>query len=87
MSICWVDQDEWAAKRHVVDDMDELIVVHLPGEWENEDGPLGWYAVSDSDGIFAYADNLQEAVKLTDHFIQTAIRETIEEHVARCYYD
>ena len=25
-----------------------------PGMWENDDGPEGWYAVTNTDGIVAY---------------------------------
>lgn len=28
--------------------------VLYPGMWENDDGPDGWYAVANTDGIFAY---------------------------------
>lgn len=37
--------------------MDELLeqwTVHGPGMWENDTGPEGWYAVSNTDGIIAY---------------------------------
>lgn len=38
-------------------DLDTLlqeISVHSPEEWRNEDGPPGWWAVSDENGIIAY---------------------------------
>ena len=37
--------------------MDELLEqwsVLPPGMWENDDGPEGWYAVSNDEGIVAY---------------------------------
>ena len=37
-------------KRYTEDELH----VHDPGTWENEDGPLDWYAVSDDSGIIAY---------------------------------
>jgi len=35
--------------------------VHPPGMWENKDGPDGWYAVSNDDGIVAYFNNERDA--------------------------
>ena len=37
----------------------EDVQVHSPGQWENEEGPKDWYAVSDEahGGIFAYFNN------------------------------
>lgn len=33
----------------------EMVSVHDPGQWENEEGPEGWFAVSHDDyGIIAY---------------------------------
>lgn len=32
----------------------EEISIHDPGMWENDDGPEGWWAVSDKSGIIAY---------------------------------
>lgn len=37
-----------------LDDLLEVWAVHPPGMWENDDGPEGWYAVSNDDGIKAY---------------------------------
>lgn len=38
-----------------LDDLLDDWQVHAPGMWENEDGPKGWYAVSNADeGIVAY---------------------------------
>lgn len=38
-----------------LDDWLEHVNVHSPGMWENDAGPLDWYAVSDDDlGIIAY---------------------------------
>ena len=36
-------------------DYDEYWFVLEPGQWENDDGPAGWYAVgNDDDSIIAY---------------------------------
>lgn len=45
-------------------DEEEQILVHEPGEWNNEDGPKGWYAISNEDGIFAYASTLEMATAI-----------------------
>lgn len=37
-----------------LDDMLESIAVLYPGEWYNTDGPVGWFAVSNDEGIIAY---------------------------------
>jgi hypothetical protein len=85
--IRWVDKDEWSAKRHLacIDNDDEKICVHAPDEWENEDATdiLNWWAVSDSDGIFVYTNEEATADLLQDHFTQTAVHETMEQHAAR----
>ena len=33
----------------------ESVLVHSPGTWENDTGPADWYAISDDQGIKAYA--------------------------------
>lgn len=35
--------------------------VHGPGMWENEEGPAGWFAVSNDEGIVAYFGNEDDA--------------------------
>lgn len=38
-------------------DLDTLLedwTVHEPGDWDNTEGPPGWYAVSNPTGIVAY---------------------------------
>lgn len=38
-----------------LEDLLEMVSVHVPFQWENDDGPKGWYAVSvDEAGIIAY---------------------------------
>lgn len=37
-----------------LDDLLEEISVVPPGQWENEFGPKGWYAVCNNEGIIAY---------------------------------
>lgn len=39
-----------------IDDWLDAVSVHAPGMWENEAGPVDWYAVSvaDDGGIVAY---------------------------------
>jgi len=37
-----------------MDDLFEEWQVSPPGMWENNSGPLEWYAVSNNDGIKAY---------------------------------
>ena len=38
-----------------LDDWLEYVQVDAPGMWENDKGPLEWYAVSDPDlGVIAY---------------------------------
>lgn len=37
-----------------LDTMLEEVGVMPPGQWENDDGPKGWFAVVDNDGIIAY---------------------------------
>jgi len=37
-----------------------------PGFWENDDGPEGWYAIADADGIKVYAGNERLAAAIAD---------------------
>ena len=37
--------------------------VYSPGLWENDQGPIGWWAVANSDGIVAYFSNEADAWK------------------------
>lgn len=37
--------------------------VHDPGMWENDDGPEGWYAVSNHQGIVAYFHDENDAYR------------------------
>ena len=41
-------------KGKTLDEMLDDISVMAPGQWENDDGPDGWYAVVNDDGIIAY---------------------------------
>jgi hypothetical protein len=86
MAIQWADKGEWNAKRHVIagEDTNGDGIVALPlGMWENDDGPADWWAIVDDYGIFAYTDEEATADELVTYFQKHAIRETIEEHVAR----
>ena len=38
----------------VLSELLETWSVLEPGQWENEEGPDGWYAVCNDDGIVAY---------------------------------
>lgn len=42
-------------------DMLNNVIVLLPGMWENDTGPLDWYAVEDETGIIAYFANEHDA--------------------------
>jgi hypothetical protein len=46
-----------------LDDLLEKWHVHEPDMWENEEGPKGWYAVSNNDGIVAYFGNEVDAFR------------------------
>ena len=37
--------------------------VHEPGMWDNDDGPEGWFAVSNNDGIVAYFGKEEDAFR------------------------
>lgn len=37
-----------------------------PGGWENNEGPRGWYAIGDDNGLFAYAADLMHALVIRD---------------------
>lgn len=85
-AIVWVDQAGWLAVRHLVAHSNgnvERIQVHEPGEWDNDVGPGGYYAISDSDGIFAYAANDTLAEEIRAHFAVRAVVETIYAHASR----
>lgn len=46
--------------------LDELLDVWSvlePGTWENDEGPRGWYAVANDDGIVAYFGNEADAFR------------------------
>lgn len=49
------------------------LYVHEPYEWENDEGPEGWYALSDMEGIFVYAETEDEIEELRDRFNATAV--------------
>ena len=37
--------------------------VHEPGDWQNDTGPEGWYAVSNDNGIVAYFGRESDAYR------------------------
>ena len=39
----------------------EEIQVDPPGMWDNEQGPKDWYAISDTEGVFAYCGDEKTA--------------------------
>lgn len=46
-----------------LDDLTQEISVDAPGQWENDEGPKDWYAVSGPFGIFAYFGDENEAFR------------------------
>lgn len=52
---------------------DEPFLIHGPGQWENDQGPEGWYAVSDVNGIFAYTSTQELA-----QFLVTALEAALD---------
>lgn len=46
-----------------LDDWLDAVSVHPPGMWENDQGPPGWFAVSDDGGIVAYFGNETDACR------------------------
>lgn len=40
----------------------EIWYIHEPGDWENDDGPKEWWAVSNEEGIKAYFGDEIDAV-------------------------
>lgn len=41
-------------KKPTLDELLETWTVFPPGTWENDEGPKGWWAVANDDGIVAY---------------------------------
>lgn len=56
-----------------LDDWLEAVQVHDPGMWENEDGPKGWWAVSNEDGIIAYFGDEVSAFRFRIDYINRKI--------------
>ena len=46
-----------------LDNLLEDISVIDPYEWENENGPVGWFAVCNEEGIIAYFMNETDAYR------------------------
>lgn len=46
-----------------LDDALERWAVLHPGAWENDDGPVGWWAVANDDGIVAYFSTEEDACR------------------------
>jgi hypothetical protein len=53
----------------------EEIEVMGPGMWENEDGPKGWYAVSNTYGIIAYFPEEKEALRYRLDYINRLLND------------
>ena len=47
----------------------ENIQVIAPHCWENEEGPVGWYAVCNEKGIIAYFGDENDAFSFRLHYI------------------
>jgi hypothetical protein len=45
-----------------LDELLEEVSVLDPLQWENDDGPKGWYAVADNSGIVAYFGKEEHAL-------------------------
>lgn len=54
-----------------LDDWLDAVSVHAPAMWENELGPVGWYAVSvdDEGGIVAYFRDSTDAYRFRLDYI------------------
>lgn len=50
-----------SSKPATLDHALECWAVHAPGMWENDEGPEGWWAVSNEEGIVAYFPTESEA--------------------------
>jgi hypothetical protein len=46
-----------------LDDLLEAWTVYEPGMWENADGPEGWWAVGNNEGIVAYFGAAKDAFR------------------------
>jgi hypothetical protein len=57
------DASGTVAEKPTLDDLLDLWTVMEPGNWENEDGPEGWYAVTNDEGIVAYFGNESDAFR------------------------
>lgn len=52
-----------ATSRPSLDDLLQIWSVSAPGTWENDEGPEGWFAVSNNDGIVAYFGSENDAFR------------------------
>jgi hypothetical protein len=46
-----------------LDDLLESWSVLIPGQWENAQGPKGWFAVCNDEGIVAYFGKEEDAFR------------------------
>lgn len=47
----------------------DAIAVMAPGMWANEEGPAGWYAVCNEEGIIAYFEDETDAFRFRLDYI------------------
>ena len=55
--------------RKTLDELCDDISVMEPGMWENDQGPDGWFAVTNTDGIIAYFGNERDAFRFRLDYI------------------
>jgi len=72
MAVKWVHPDNKNRICEINTQTGDTLYVHEPYEWENDEGPEGWYALSDIEGIFVYAETEDEIEELRDRFNATA---------------
>lgn len=52
-----------------LDQLLEDISVLAPGQWDNDEGPVGWYAVCNERGIIAYFGKELDALRFRLSYI------------------
>ena len=59
-----------------LDDFLEEVQVMDPGMWENSEGPVGWYAVTNENGIIAYFGREADAYRFRLDYISQRLNPT-----------